>query len=75
LLANHFSWWDGFLMYYINQQVLKKRFHVMVIEETVQKVSFFKYVGAFSVSKNSRDMLASLDYAAELIERSLKIWC
>jgi 1-acyl-sn-glycerol-3-phosphate acyltransferase len=67
LLANHFSWWDGFLMYYINQQVLKKRFHVMVIEETVQKVSFFKYVGAFSVSKNSRDMLASLDYAAKLL--------
>lgn len=67
LLANHFSWWDGFLMYYINYKVLKKRFHVMVIEETVQKVSFFKYVGAFSVSKNSRDMLASLDYAAELL--------
>lgn len=67
LLANHFSWWDGFLMYYINYKVLKKRFHVMVIEETVQKVSFFKYVGAFSVSKNSRDMLASLNYAAELL--------
>jgi 1-acyl-sn-glycerol-3-phosphate acyltransferase len=67
LLANHFSWWDGFLMYYINHKVLKKRFHVMVIEETVQKVSFFKYVGAFSVSKNSRDMLASLSYAAELL--------
>ncbi|MES2269208.1 MAG: lysophospholipid acyltransferase family protein [Bacteroidota bacterium] len=67
LLANHFSWWDGFLMYYINQKVFKKRFHVMVIEETVKKVSFFKYVGAFSVSKNSRDMLASLNYAAELL--------
>ncbi|MFA6249560.1 MAG: lysophospholipid acyltransferase family protein [Mucilaginibacter sp.] len=67
LLANHFSWWDGFLMYYINHRILKKRFHVMVIEETVQKVSFFKYVGAFSVSKNSRDMLASLNYAVELL--------
>lgn len=67
LLANHFSWWDGFLMYYINYKLLKKRFHVMVIEETVQKVSFFKYVGAFSISKNSRDMLASLNYAAELL--------
>jgi 1-acyl-sn-glycerol-3-phosphate acyltransferase len=67
LLANHFSWWDGFLMYYLNQKVFKKRFHVMVIEETVQKVSFFKYMGAFSVSKNSRQMLASLNYAAELL--------
>jgi 1-acyl-sn-glycerol-3-phosphate acyltransferase len=67
LLANHFSWWDGFLMYYINHRILKKRFHVMVIEETVQKVSFFKYLGAFSVSKNSRDMLASLNYASKLL--------
>ncbi|MEB0261063.1 MULTISPECIES: lysophospholipid acyltransferase family protein [unclassified Mucilaginibacter] len=67
LLANHFSWWDGFLMYYLNEKVFKKSFHVMVIEETVQKVSFFKYMGAFSVSKNSREMLASLDYAAQLL--------
>lgn len=67
LLANHFSWWDGFLMYYINHRVIKKRFHVMVIEETVKKISFFKYMGAFSVSKNSRDMLTSLDYAAQLL--------
>lgn len=67
LLANHFSWWDGFLIYYLNQKVFKKRFHVMVIEETVQKVSFFKYMGAFSVSKNSRQMLTSLDYAADLL--------
>ncbi|MET3978694.1 1-acyl-sn-glycerol-3-phosphate acyltransferase [Mucilaginibacter sp. UYP25] len=67
LLANHFSWWDGFLMYYINHKVFKKRFHVMVIEETVKEVSFFKYMGAFSVSKSSREMLASLDYAAQLL--------
>ena len=67
LLANHFSWWDGFIMYYLNAIVFKKRFHVMVIEETMQQVSFFKYLGAFSVSKNSREMLASLDYAAELL--------
>ena len=39
----------------------------MVIEETVQKVSFFKYMGAFSVVKNSRDVLTSLNYAAELL--------
>jgi 1-acyl-sn-glycerol-3-phosphate acyltransferase len=67
LLPNHFSWWDGFLMYHVNHKLLGKRFHVMVIEETVQKVSFFKYVGAFSVSKNSRDMINSLNYAAELL--------
>lgn len=68
LLANHFSWWDGFLMYYINQKVFKKRFNVMVIEETVRKVSFLKYMGAFSIQKNSRDVVTSLDHAAKLLQ-------
>jgi hypothetical protein len=39
----------------------------MVIAETMQQVSFFKYMGAFSVNKNSREILASLDYAAKLL--------
>lgn len=67
LLANHFSWWDGFVLYYLNHKLFKKRFHIMILEETVRKVFFFKYLGAFSISKNSRDMLASLNYASELL--------
>ncbi|MEN0056006.1 MAG: lysophospholipid acyltransferase family protein [Mucilaginibacter sp.] len=67
LLANHFSWWDGFLMYYVNHKLLHKKFHIMILEETIRQVSFFKYMGAFSVNKNSRDMIASLNYAAGLL--------
>jgi len=67
LLANHFSWWDGFLMYYLNYKLLGKKFHVMILEDTARQISFFKYMGAFSVNKNSRDMMASLDYAAGLL--------
>lgn len=68
LLANHFSWWDGFLMYYLNHHFIGKRFHVMVIEETAKKVEFFKYMGAFSVKKGSREVLQSLNFAAELLQ-------
>lgn len=67
LLANHFSWWDGFLMYYLNNKLLRKKFHVMILEDTAREVSFFKYMGAFSVNKGSKDMIASLDYAAGLL--------
>jgi 1-acyl-sn-glycerol-3-phosphate acyltransferase len=70
LLANHFSWWDGFLMYYLNHKLLGKKFHVMILEDTARQISFFKYMGAFSVNKNSRDMIASLDYAAGLLNDS-----
>ncbi|MDN5283756.1 MAG: hypothetical protein JWR38_30 [Mucilaginibacter sp.] len=67
LLTNHFSWWDGFLMYHLNHRLLGKKFHVMILEDTARQVSFFKYMGAFSVNKNSKDMMASLDYAAGLL--------
>ena len=67
LLANHFSWWDGFLMYYLNHKLIGKKFHIMILEDTVRRVSFFKYMGAFSINKNSRDAIQSINYAAELL--------
>ncbi|WP_040625747.1 lysophospholipid acyltransferase family protein [Mucilaginibacter paludis] len=67
LIANHFSWWDGFLLYHVNQLVFNKKFHIMVLEDTMQKLSFLKYLGSFSVAKNSRQILQSLDYAADLL--------
>src|SRR3954463_8204485 len=66
LLANHFSWWDGFILYYLNIKLLKKHFHIMVLEDTMKQVGFFKYMGGFSVNKNSRSVAHSLNYAAEL---------
>lgn len=68
LLANHFGWWDGFLLYWLNYLLLKKKFHVMILEDTVRKVFFLKYMGAFSVVKNSRSMMESLAYAGELLK-------
>ena len=67
LLANHFSWWDGFVLYCINDKLLKKNFHIIVLKETMQKVKFFKYLGAFSVNKNSRTVMQTLTYAAQLL--------
>ena len=67
LLANHFSWWDGFILYWLNARLLKKDFHIMVLDETMQKIKFFKYLGAFSVIKNSRSMIDTLAYAAQLL--------
>ncbi len=67
LLANHFSWWDGFILYYLNIKLLKKKFYIMVLKDTMQKGGFFKYMGAFSVSKKSRNVVNSLAYAAQLL--------
>jgi len=68
LIANHYSWWDGFLFFHLNKMLFRKKFHVMILEETIRKNSFMKYTGAFSVSKGSRNMLETLTYAGSLLD-------
>jgi 1-acyl-sn-glycerol-3-phosphate acyltransferase len=68
LIANHYSFWDSLILYCVNTRLLKKKMHIMILEETARRHIFFKYGGTFSVNKNSRDMLASLDYAAKLLD-------
>lgn len=67
IIANHFSWWDGFLFFHLNKLVFKKKFHIMVLEETIRKNSFMKYTGAFSVSKGSKSILETLEFAGNLL--------
>ncbi|QJD97078.1 glycerol acyltransferase [Mucilaginibacter robiniae] len=68
LIANHFGWWDGFLLYWLNYKLFKKKFHIMILEDTVREVFFLKYMGAFSITKHSRQMMESLAYAGELLQ-------
>jgi len=68
LLANHYSWWDGFICYHLNQLLFKKRLHVMVLEATVKQWPFMRHLGAFSINPQSKDMSRSLTYAAGLLD-------
>lgn len=68
LLANHFSWWDGFFLFHLNKIYFKKHFHVMVLQETAEKVKFLKYLGAFSIQRNAKSLIESLDYAGKLLD-------
>ncbi|MGB4773996.1 MAG: 1-acyl-sn-glycerol-3-phosphate acyltransferase [Daejeonella sp.] len=67
LLANHFSWWDGFLLFHLNRICFHKKFHVMITEENYRQVWFLKYLGGFSVKKNSRSSIETLAYAGQLL--------
>ncbi len=70
LISNHISWWDGFWAMYLNRYILKRRFHFMMLEEQLRKFWFFNYAGGFSVKKNTRSMVESLNYTAELLNDS-----
>lgn len=68
LIANHFSFWDGLILYCVNDKILKKKYHVMVEKETVHMLHYLKFAGAFSITKKSRDVIESLNYAAKLLD-------
>ncbi|MDD4823542.1 MAG: lysophospholipid acyltransferase family protein [Bacteroidales bacterium] len=67
LLSNHISWWDGFWAMYINQKVLHRKFHFMMLEKQLRKYWFFNYTGGFSVHKSSKSMVETLNYTSDLL--------
>jgi 1-acyl-sn-glycerol-3-phosphate acyltransferase len=70
LICNHVSWWDGIWSFYINKKLFKRKFHFMMLEEQLRKNWFLNYTGGFSVSRNSRQVIESIRYAAELLRDS-----
>lgn len=68
MIANHFSWWDGFLQYRINKEKLGRRFHVMMLEEQLRRHPFLRHVGAFSIQKKSRDIVKSLKHCVDILQ-------
>ena len=68
LLQNHFSWWDGYWSYQLSRTIFKRKFHVMMLEEQLRKHLFLNRCGVFSIKKNHRDTLESLNYASEILQ-------
>lgn len=69
VVANHVSWWDGFWVEYLNHKKIFRTFHFMMLEEQLKKHWYFQYTGGFSVRKNSREILESIDYTVQLLEK------
>ena len=67
LLQNHFSYYDGYWSMYLCNNIFRRRFHVMMLEEELAKRMFLTRCGVFSVRKSSRDLIESLTYASELL--------
>ncbi|RYE51929.1 MAG: glycerol acyltransferase [Sphingobacteriales bacterium] len=70
LLSNHFSWWDGFLMFQLNRLSFKKKFHVLVTNEDYENTWYLKYVGAFAAINKGKDVVETLTYAGELLNNA-----
>lgn len=69
-IANHFSFWDGFLVQYLNLKRIHKKFYFMMLEEQLEKRMFLNKSGGFSISKDPREMIKSINHAAGLLRDS-----
>lgn len=67
MLANHFSWWDGFIQHRINRARFGRRLYAMMLEEQLAKHPILARCGCFSVRRQSRSMLESLDYCIDVM--------
>ncbi len=68
ITPNHFSWWDGFFVYWLNKKVLSKKLFVMMLEEQLKRYWFFQKVGCYSIDlMDNRKMITSLKYTIDLL--------
>lgn len=72
VMSNHFSFWDGFLAFYLCNELIRKQIsdgglYVMVLEKQLQKNWWLRYSGAFSVSPGKSSVSESLAYAQEIL--------
>lgn len=70
IFANHSSWWDGLIEFYLSHEVFEVDSYLIMDEEQLVRYRFFRWIGAFSVNRqNPRDAIRSLQYAAALFDR------
>lgn len=67
MISNHFSWWDGFWLFVLNEKLLKKRFHFMMLENELKKRWLFRFSGGFSVAPGTKSNIESVQYSRELL--------
>ena len=67
LFQNHFSWWDGYWSDLLSKRIFKRKFHVMMLEDQLRQRMFLVQCGVFSIQKNNRDFLNSLNYTSDIL--------
>ncbi len=69
LTPNHFSWWDGFITYYLIRKLTPKNIYTMMLEEQLNKYWFFRKVGAFSINQsNPVSIVRTMDYTRDILK-------
>ena len=68
IIGNHFSWWDGFFVVYLNTHVFRRSLYIMMLEEQLKHRKFLSKAGAFSIKKGTRSVIESMDYCIDILK-------
>ncbi|MCA1058473.1 lysophospholipid acyltransferase family protein [Rossellomorea aquimaris] len=75
MLANHSSWWDGLMVFYLNQTIINEDSYAMMSQKGMEDYPFFKKLGAFSVNPYSpKDLVVSLKFAERCLQENKTVW-
>ncbi|WP_226675102.1 lysophospholipid acyltransferase family protein [Rossellomorea aquimaris] len=75
VLANHSSWWDGLLVFYLNHKVIQEDSYAMMSQKGMEDYPFFRKIGAFSVNPDSpKDLVTSLRFAEKCLQEKKTVW-
>jgi chlorobactene lauroyltransferase len=70
LFGNHSCWWDPLVEFFVSHDLFGLDGYAMMEERQLERYRFFRWIGVFSVRRESpRDAVASLRYAASLLDR------
>jgi 1-acyl-sn-glycerol-3-phosphate acyltransferase len=67
LLCNHFGWWDGLWANYLAYWHLLRKSYIMMQEDHLLPRLWATHCGAFSINRGSREIIGSLQYAADIL--------
>lgn len=67
LLCNHFGWWDGLWANYLSYWHFFRKSYIMMQEDHLLARMWLNHCGAFSINRSSREMIRSLQHAADIL--------
>lgn len=71
ITPNHFSWWEGFFIYYVLNKQPGNKFHLMMLEEQLRRFWFFAKIGAYSIEQSNPVSVAqSFAYTTTLLKEN-----
>lgn len=68
---NHFSWWDGFFIYWLLNKKLNRKIYIMMLEDQLKQYWFFNYLGCYSINlQDFKSSITSLRYTMDILSDS-----